>query len=79
MPGNAFSKNLIDGRNKRKMTLKDVAKFVDVSASTLFTWENGAVPRSFDQLKYIARKLELPLYVLLFGEDEPEPLSSRVG
>ncbi len=77
MPGNnSFAKNLILERLKRKMTVKEFSKFLSVSSSTLFTWENGATPRDLDQLKYISTKLELPLYFLIFGEMEPDYLGA---
>lgn len=71
MPGNtSFAKNLANERRKRGMTVKDFANLLDVSSSTLFSWENGVTPRDLAQLKYISEKLKLPLYFLIFGEAE---------
>lgn len=76
MLGNIFSINLARERNKRNMTIKEFSSFLEISSSTLFAWENGATPRDFVQLKLISKKLELPLYFLIFGEKEPEYLSA---
>ena len=76
MRGSHFSQNLSRERRKRKMTVKQFSKFLAVSSSTLFSWENGSTPRDLVQLKSISEKLELPLYFLIFGENEPDYLSA---
>lgn len=68
MLGNSLAQNLVLERKKRNMTIKEFAKFLEVSPSTLFSWENGACPRNFKYLKQIAIKLEMPLTFLVLGE-----------
>ena len=68
MLGNPLAHNLIIERRKRNMTIKEFAKFLGVSPSTLFSWENGASPRNFNYLKQLAIKLEMPLSLLVLGE-----------
>ena len=75
MLGNCFSKNLSRERDKRRMTIKEFSKVLGISASTLFSWENGVTPRDFTQLKLISEKLQLPLYFLIFGSIEPDYLA----
>jgi transcriptional regulator with XRE-family HTH domain len=67
MPGNSLAINLLNERKKRSMTIKAFAKFLGVSPSTLFSWENGASPRKYCQLQMIAIKLETSLEGLLLG------------
>ena len=69
MLGNPLAHNLIKERRKRGMTIKEFAKFLGLSPSTLFSWENGASPRNFRQLQMIAIKLETSLNGLLLGGD----------
>jgi len=51
MLGSPLAHNLMIERRKRNMTIKEFAKFLGVSPSTLFSWENGASPRNFNYLK----------------------------
>ena len=67
MIGSPLAKNLLRERRKRNMTIKEFAQFLEVSPSTLFSWENGASPRKFCQLQMIAIKLGTSLQGLLLG------------
>jgi len=65
-----LGKNLASERIKRRMTIKAFANFLGISPSTLFSWENGANPRNPEQLRDISKRLNLPLYYLIFKEKE---------
>jgi transcriptional regulator with XRE-family HTH domain len=68
MVGSPLAYNLIVERKKRNMTIKEFAKFLGVSPSTLFSFKNGSSPRNFNYLKQLAIKLEMPLSLLVLGE-----------
>ncbi len=74
MLGNNFSKILLEERKKRQLTVKEFAELLNASPSTLFSWENGAIPRNYNQLRFISKKLQVPFYFLIFGEHENEYL-----
>jgi len=68
MLGCPLATHLSKERKKRGMTVKQIAKYLGLPPSTLFTWENGANLRNFNYLKQIFLKLELPLSRLVLGE-----------
>lgn len=74
MLGNNFSKILLEERRKRRLTVKEFADLLSISPSTLFSWENGAIPRNYQQLRFISKQLQIPFYFLIFGEHEREYL-----
>jgi transcriptional regulator with XRE-family HTH domain len=67
MLGNKFSKILSNERLKRKLTIKEFANFLGIRCSTLFSWENGAIPRDFYKLRLISQKLQIPFYFIIFA------------
>ncbi len=69
---------------ERNLTLRETSEATGISISTLSEWGSGRIPRNPAQLAKLAEFLDLSLYCLLFGCEDPRtaqsdpPLSMKV-
>ncbi len=79
MLGNSLAKNLMIERKKRSMTIKAFAKFLSISPSTLFSWENGAMIMDMAKLQLISTKLGISIEQLLLGNESARHFQAELG
>lgn len=60
---------------EKKITTDALGKQTGVKNSTIKTWLRGSNPRSMDDVRKVARHLNVSLEFLLFGEDDVVPRS----
>ena len=68
----SIGQKIRDLRNKKGMTLGDLAEKIKVSASLISQLERGGVNPSVSLLKSVADSLEIPLSAIL-GDEETKP------
>lgn len=67
---NTIGENIKKARKARKMMSKDLAKKLDIVASTLTGYEKGTNNISIENIKKISKILNVPLDLLVNGVDE---------
>lgn len=74
-----FSKNLKTHMKKNGLTLKDLAKLLNVSQSTVHGWLNGVPPKNLPVIQKLARTLNLSIEELCFDQAEKKaPMSDQI-
>lgn len=58
---------------KNDMTIRDLARAINVSESTIKTWIRGSSPRSMADVRSCARHFSVSIEFLLFGEEDALP------
>ena len=62
---NMFDKNLRYFRKKQRLTIKQLAKLVGVSKSTIIRWEKGLTRPSLDYFIMLCKVLNVSANILL--------------
>jgi transcriptional regulator with XRE-family HTH domain len=68
-----FSQNLNDFLLKKKLSIHELSRLMDVPVSTIHGWLNGAEPKRIKDLKKVSSFLGLTIDELCFGNDSNEP------
>jgi transcriptional regulator with XRE-family HTH domain len=63
-----FSKNLNDYLKKKKLSIHELSRLMDVPVSTIHGWLNGAEPKKITDLKKVSNFLGLTIDELCFDE-----------
>ncbi len=61
---------LKDLLKRRGLTIQELSGLVGVSPSTIKTWLGGSSPRSWEDVRKVARYFGVSLEYLLFGESD---------
>lgn len=76
-----FAKNLSALLEERGITVRDAARKIGVSPSTIVDWKSGVSPTDYEAVRKLSRLLGVSLCYLLTGFEEsatssPPPISS---
>ena len=63
-----IGKRIVDLREKRGLSQKDLAEMIPVTPPTLSRWENGLITPPLSQLERIGAVLDLPLEDIISGD-----------
>lgn len=63
--------NLINSCKQQRITLSEVARRSGVPKQTIHNWTLGRKSINPDQIRAVAQVLEVSVYFLLYGENDP--------
>ncbi len=72
-----IGKKIKERRKEMKLSLRDLAKRVDLTASFLSQVERDQASPSIDSLRKISRALDVPAFYFLLEQDGPNPVVRR--
>jgi len=73
-----FATTLKDLIRQQGLTTAKLAKRINVSPKTISDWLTGRTPRDLDAVKRCAETFQVSVHYLLYGEDDPRNLISKI-